>query len=397
MIYFKDYILITWGTNIAAYGPTSASPVMTSGWKTGLDTNYYHKMVIGNDLSTSLTSTAIYITDGNTIAKLTGILNGLAGNPPSAGTLTLAVLTLPEGVFASTMCLFGNKLMIGTFTTGNRTADIYPWDKLTTHSYEDPIKINEIGINSLLSSSNRLYISAGNHGNIYVSDGSSYRLLKRIPFTAKRSFSFTMKTYPNAMCINSNGNLLVGTSTETTNSSTMAKHGVYEIGINSKGYPVYLKNIISSGSESGINGILKVGVVTMFNDDTIYLGWQSGSTYGYDNTTFRMYTSYAGYVEFPAVIVSDHITPKTFKNIEFKLGYPLISGQGIKVSYRKNLTDAYTDLDATFDYTTLGGVISHNTAATITDAEVLQVKVALTQDPATAVPNNVELMYIKLW
>lgn len=405
LIIYKDYVLITSSSVIHAYGPLSASPVFTSNWKTGLDANYYHKMVLANDLSTSLSADAIYITNGNTVAKISGFVAGTAGSPPSAGTLTTNVLTLPDGMYASTMCLLATNLMIGTLTTGNRVANIFPWDKLTTHSYDKPVLLNELGINAMLSYGNQVYFSAGNFGNIYVTDGTNYRRIKRIPFNQKRSFSYTMTVMPNAMTIHSNGNLLVGTSSANSNSQTTANHGVYEIDIQDKGYPCSLKTIISTGTTTGVNGILKIGLVSILSDDAIYVGWTSGSTYGFDVTSFRTYTSYISYAESPLIIVGNNLVKKSFQVIEFRFGRPIIAGQGIKIQYRKNLTDSYTTImnksgGTVFDYAYLcplatETVISHNDSAQIADAEQLQFKISLTNSSSSS--ENLDLIYIKLW
>lgn len=396
IIFHQDYVLISDGPYIHAYGPVSASPTMTLQWKNTLNASYYHKMVEANDLSTSLTSTAVYITNGNTLAKLNAVTNGLAGNPPATGTLTLSVLTLPPNHYASTMSLLGTNLLIGTKSTYGRMAKIFPWDKLTTHSYDKPVTLNEIGVNSMISDNNKTYISAGVRGNIYVTDGSNYRIIKRIPYATKGAFAGRSFVYPNSMAFHSNGNLLVGVSTLDSNSSNDGKFGVYELAVNNEGTPLCLKNLISSGTVTGVNGVLKIGVVATFDDDAIYIGWTSGTTYGLDQTTFRMYTSYASYFESALIQTGDNLTPKTFQNLEFRLGSPLISGQGIKIEYRKNLNDSYTTI-GTFDYSTLGGVISHNTPALITDAEQVQIKISLTQATTTPVPANVELIYLKIW
>lgn len=397
MIIYKDYVLITSSTVIHAYGPLSAYPAFTSNWKTGLSA-YYHKLVVANDLSTSTSADAVYITDGNGIRKITNFTDGTAGNPPATGDLSAGyVLTLPSGKYASTMALLTNKLMIGTATTGVREANIYPWDKLSTHSYDNPISLNEIGINSLLADGNKMYVSAGNHGNIYVTDGTNYRLIKRIPFSSRRNFGYTMTTYPNAMAVNGIGNLLVGTSTSSSNSSTVAKHGVYEINVNDSKYPVSLKCIISSGTVTGVNGILKIGVVSMVgSDDSIYLGWMSGTTYGYDKTGLTYYTTYSAQAETGIILIADQLTPKSFKNLEFKLGSPLTTGTGIKVEYRRHLSDTYTTI-GTYDYATLGSVISHNTPALMTDIEQVQLRVSLTTPASTVFGDEIELEYIKIF
>jgi hypothetical protein len=51
-------------------------------------------------------------------------------------------------------------------------------------------------------------------------------------------------------------------------------------------------------------------------------------------------------------------------------------GEGIKVSYRTNLTDAYAEL-AIFDYDTQGAVSSHTFPASDVSGYILQIKIEL--------------------
>lgn len=399
LLIFKDYLWVRHSTVISLYGPLSTAPSWSGNVYNGLSSGYYGKMVQDENPDGSLGSEAVYVCNGNTIATIRSFVS-----VASPGSLTLSALTLPDGIYATTMVSVGNNLMIGTQKGGSwvdgtnfKLANIYSWDKVITNSYNLPVKINESTVQAMISDGNKLYVVAGTRGNLYITDTTNYAKIKRIPWVQLRGFNQTLRVYPNAINFNNNGNLIIGTSTLTDSFNTginSSRHGIWEVGILSK-YPVVFKNQISAGT-TGSTTTLKIGSIYSGADDSIYIGWQSGSTYGIDKTDFRAYTSYATFAESPLIVVGTRINPKTFKNLEFMLLQPLIATQGLKISYRKNLTDDYT-LIGTFDFSTLGGVQSHNSKALIESAEILQIKVELTQSISVTVGNNVNLLSIKIW
>lgn len=395
---YKDYLFFSHGTSVGTVGPLAGPAVTELTTFSGLTSGYYHKLIVDENPDSSAGSYAVYVTNGNLISTIRNFTS-----QASAGSLETG-LTLPDNEYAVTFDKVGNYLMIGTQTGSNyadrtnyRVANIYPWNKSTTDSFNVPVKLNEAGINAMISDGNKLYVSAGDRGNVYVANGSSYAKIKRIPWVENRSFSKTTKTYPNAMSFSQDGNLLIGTSTLTDSFSgdydNTSRHGIYEIAV-SDGYPAHLKYIISTGN-FGSGQILNIGYIDQQGSDVTSIGWQDGSSYGVDATSFYTYTSYGAVFESGLFRVGTRLQRKTFDKLEFILTRPLVTGQGVRISYRKNLGEDYTEI-GTFDYTTLGGVISHNTGALITDAETLQIKIELTQS-GTDPLNNVNLLQVRIW
>lgn len=381
---YKDYLYVTHGTSISRYGPLSVAPTWSAGWATGLAAGYYKKMLVGKD-------DAVYVTNGGLIGKINN--SGWTSN----------ALDLPEGQYACTLAELGKDLMIGTHAGSNwfdrinyRVANIYPWDRVSS-SVRLPVTLNESGVHQLLSDNNRLYIVAGIRGNVYVTDSTNYVKIKRLPWNQSRNFGASVKFYPNAITMSNNNSLLIGTSTASDaygSTGSSARHGVYEIQLTS-GYPTVFKHTASDGT-FGSATTFATGVLSLGAGDDLYMGWQSGSSYGFDTTDFRMYPDYAAVAESQLFEVGTRLERKTFQNIEFVLGKPLTTGQEIRISYRKNLTASYTTI-GTFTFATLGAVISHNTNALISEAELVQIKVEITQPIIASFGENIELLRVRLW
>jgi hypothetical protein len=388
-----NYFEITNASGVAENDKTLIGGYLGIGQTTG----HYLKLQIGQD-------DTVYVANGNNIATITSFTKATAGTAPTA-TLTNVALDLPEQTYVVTMAELGKYLMIGTtsaptWATRNnyKKAAIYLWDRVST-SFNLPIQINENSIQQMFSDNNKLYVTAGIKGNLYVTDSTNYTLLKKIPWNADRPSGAFCQMYPNAIAMNNNGNLLIGTSTYTdsyTGGDNASKHGIYEIDLKSGNYAVVLKTIPNNG-DTGASVALTIGCINPGSDDTTVFGWSSGTSYGLDTTDSKMYTSYTAVIESQLYQVGTRLNRHVpYQNLEFTLQKGLVSGQAIRISYRQNASTSYTVL-GTFDYATLGGVISHNTKCPIDDAENLQFKIELTQPTTATAGQNINLMNVKVW
>lgn len=391
MLEFMNYLFISTTSGIQCYGPLTGPAVYYADWKTGFTSQYYLKMIVDEDVSASVGNEAIYICNGNTIAKISSFVSGA---PPTA-TLTLAALTLPGKQYAVTFATLGSNLMIGTQGGSNWSArgsqkvgNIYPWSKSLSDSFNKPIRLNEAGIHAMASDNNKLYILAGTRGNVYITNSVDYQKIRRIPFTQDRPFSNSICFYPNAIAFNANSNLLVGLS---INSGSFNSLGIYEIEL-SNGYSTVLKHVSSGGNSQNVN----IGFIQSSEIDQIAFGWQNGVIYGIDNISSNTrYSNYLANIVSPLILVGSKLIKKTFTQGEFVLASPLVSGQGLKLQYRKSLQGDWVDIGE-FNFATLGSVLSHNFKALIGDAQVLQIKVLLTQNSAN-IGTDLELINIRLW
>lgn len=399
LIIYNDYLLVTSSTLLSCYGPISNAPSWLGTISSGFE-GYYGKM-------TAFKNSSIYITNGQYIAWLSALPTALPTVAPTP-TINKTLITLPDGEAGTTIAQLGTYMVVGTQekngswanATNGSIANLYLFDGVGVDGSVNSLigSLNESSVQAMISQGNRLYVQAGTRGNVYMSDTSSFTKIKRIPWNQDKLFSATMRTYPNAMAINSQGNILVGTSTLTdsynsTDLSTI-NHGVYEIAI-AKNYPTVLKNTISTGN-LGRTSPLKIGFIYT-KGDYVNIGWQDGSSYGLDwnaVSPFYLYTS--ANVDTQLFYVGSRLNRKSFQNLEFLLGRPLKTGQSISISYRKNLSESFTSI-GTFTYSSLGGVISHNTKALVDDAELLQFRIGITLPASTISADNLELVKITLW
>lgn len=394
---YNDYLLVTHSSVISAYGPLySGSAQWFGNWKTGLGGVYYAKMLASKNGD-------LFIGNGNSIAKISSFVAGAPTVAPTA-TLNTSVATLPVNQAVTTFVELGIYFLIGTqalsgswaSATNFKVANIYLWDKEDTKMTALAGVLNEASVQSMIVNNHLAYIVAGTRGNVYVSDTSTQRKLRRIPWNQNKIFGSTLRVYPNAMAFSNNNNLLIGTSTLSDAfgaSISPSRHGVYEMDVNTEKYPTVLKNLISTGN-NGSTQVLSVGFVFVGSTDSIYIGWQDGSSYGMDTTDYVLCTNSIALAESQIYRVGTKDNPTTFEHLEFTIGRPLTTGQEITIWYRKNATDDYT-LIGNFTYTTLGAVISHATSALIAKAEIVQVKVALTQPTTSTIGNNIDLINLQ--
>ena len=396
-VVYKDYLIVTHGTFVSTYGPLSnAGVAWFDEWKSGLTSGTYSKLQIGQD-------DVVYIANGNSVATLTSFTAGAIGVAPTA-TLTTSALDLPEGTYIVTMAELGKYLMLGTsggptWATRNsyKKASIYLWDRVST-SFNLPIQINENSVQQMFSDNNKLYVVAGIKGNLYVTDSTNYYLLKKIAWNADRPSSAFCQFYPNAIGMNNNGNLLIGSSTYADPYlpyDNASKHGIYEIELKTGTYGSVLKTIPNNG-EYGTTKTLQIGCINPGADDTTVFGWQSGTSYGLDTTDSNKYETGA-VIESPVYQVGTRLNRHPpYQNLEFTLLRPLVSGQEIVFSYRINAQIDYTTYK-TYSYSSLGGVMSHNDKFSVDDAENLQIKIELKQLITATVGQNINLMNVKIW
>ncbi len=401
MVYYKGYILIRHGSQLSAYETNYASPTLFQGWKSGYSQTYYGKMLVSKNDGN------VYIADGTSIKRISDFVAGSAGVAPTATADT--AIALITGYAATTIAELGSRLMVGTQTDNSiwitryasQGATIFPYRiGVSATNFDNPVQISNANcIQQIIVSNNLMYITAGIKGNVYVSDGTSYRQVKTIPYAVKDESGLGMLLYPNAITIASNGNLLIGSSSFTNGyTGDVTQHGIWEINLATGKYETNLRYIMSNGFFTG-NTQISIGFVYQTNADTVFFGWGYGSDYGIDQTSAYKYTGYKATIETQLYIVGNKLTPKTFENVEILFGQPLTAGQGIRLSYRLSTYGDYTTI-GTWDYSTVGSVISIRDKALITNAQALQIKIEMTTQSGTSgiVPSqNIELLSVTLW
>lgn len=389
---YKDYLWVSYSSVLSCYGPLSSGSAQWFGnVLTGFNSSASGQLLVGQD-------DFLYRLNGNLVSKIEVTSSGTVGVAPSLSVSTS--LDLKDGEYGVCLTEYGTKLVIGTTTSSTYAsrnnspgARLYSWNRqagtLGNPGLADlPVVFNENGINAVIQHANKLYVSAGNQGNIYVSDGVNYRKIASLPYVRDGVY-YPCSVFVNAMSISPFGTLLVGVSSEY---SEFLNPGVYEIDINDSNYPVSFRTV----SSMTLGNQIKIGFINSKDYQTLRIGWSNGATYGTDATDFRMYDSYGGVAESPLYVVGTFREKKTFEQISFSLASPLVSGQNIRLSYRLNDTDDFTTI-GTWGYSTIGGVASWADSASISDAETIQIKAELDQSITTLYGSNIRIISVSLW
>jgi hypothetical protein len=393
LVYNKDFVIVSYKNGgsgrIGVISRSTGSATWHADKIIGLANDYVIKLLVAQD-------GFVYFTNGNYIGRITNITESL-------GIVTVLstsnALDLKRDVYASSLVELGNDLLIGThkgFAYSARVdyqfANIYKWDR-TSPSFRLPMQVNESGINAMIQKDNLVYFSAGVNGNIYMTNGTDYQKIKTLPFSKIKKFGATSTVYWNAMSVNQAGNLVVGLSVYTDiTPNNLSKFGVYEISLTS-GYPTSLSYTGLSG-ETGKTSLLSIGFVKPFSFDQLMYSSYSSNLSKVMITSASKNTNYLATYESPVYFVGSRQSRKSYQSIEFTLTEPLIAGQFIRISYRKSLVDAWTEI-GDWGYTNVSG-ISHYDKALIADAEAIQIQIKLTQDPGTIFPYNVKLLRVIL-
>ena len=362
---------------VIRHDPTSNTTQWNPAKIGSLDGTHYIKLLMGND-------GYMYFTNGNNLGRITGISYDTGtGIVTVTSTSTFGSFVLPKNTYGVTLATIGSKLYIGTQKGDSYSVrNQYGYTGLVIRDYnineanaESIMELNENGFNAMIANKNQIYFSAGDDGRIYVTDGTNYQLVKRLPFTNLGStYNPTSWVYPNAMCINQKGNLLIGLSANY-DANTPTTTGIWEIQL-SQGYPTHLP-FFSRDGNLGDTANVRFGSVRVLDNNALSFGVQSGTSYELSTTSSTaLWSGYKAKWRTEAFLVGNARDKKAFEQLEFLLTKPLITNQAIKISYRKNLNDSFTEID-TFSYSTLGGVISHFAPAEIVDAEILQFEIAL--------------------
>lgn len=348
-----------------------------------------------------------------------------SGGVQIAGFTALQGLALPDREYCTTMVELGENIEVGTSggvsfqdRVNFPTARIYPWNRQlgtlgNPGTANLPVIFKENGLHAMISYANNLYVVAGIFGNVYKSDGVNYVKIARLPWK-NIGVGGTMQVYPNAIDISYSGKLLIGSSTSSGDvvPNTTSHHGVWEINLDitqsskdQPAYPVTLKKTISTGGY-GQDKELFIGFVDSQSFQDVNIGWAefdgTDYTYGCDIGDFVMYNGFSGAVESALFQVGTRLQPKSFKQMDFYLAEPLVDGQRIRFSFRKNTSDDYQEIftwgfaDET-GVVGLGGVTCHADASFITDTQYVQIMVELDQDPDVEYGSNVNLIMARFF
>jgi hypothetical protein len=335
IIIYQDYLLAFGLTKISVFGKLSdiidGTPAWINDWQTFLNSiTLARPAILGQD-------DAIYIGNGNVVASI--IFTGTFV-PSDGGTFAFNnnALDLPDNYQINCFSELGTYLVIGTqfgynFGAGN-VADVILWDRVST-SYELPVKLNTQGVRAMVNYNNTIYVFAGLSGHIYATDGTSARLVGKISpqMLDVQQDKMQLEIYRNGVAIQKD-KILIGAGE--------AKNG-YPVGVfsyNPQTGGIALEYSLSTGNDGSVTGI-DVYSVYSDSDNTIYVGWQDGTTYGIDKTsnTIRYETAY---IITGLYRVAQNRSKRVFSHFEIDLAKDLETENAVNLYYREKLNENFT-------------------------------------------------------
>lgn len=345
-----DYTVVT---NVAS-GASGVAPSWVSGWNpvtggttaaavlnTNFATNNPHEALVGQD-------NRVYFTDASYLGSF-GERPGATFDPTNTATYTWNQKALSLPYIDTAQCLeeLNTNLLVGGIYNF-----IYPWDRIST-SFKYPILIAEKGVTRLLTVNTNTFIFAGSRGRIFVTNGSQANLYKKMPdhiLGIEPSFTFYSVGY------NKNQIYFGIRAKNNAGTITTAYAGLWAIDIDTESLRAVTLQSTTTATVTAMwsNPYSTTG----FGLATAWKTVNSSDvtqTAGIDTSTSSPYTTYTSYIDTEMVPIGQFLNKATFNNLEFKLSTPLVSGEGIKISYRTNKTESFT-------------LIGETTAAVLSDA-----------------------------
>lgn len=302
--------------------------------------------------------------------------SGSTFDPSSSATYTFnnQALKLPPIDIATCLAELGVNLLI----TGIRNI-IYPWNRISP-TFNYPLMIAENTNNALMTGNlprmvtvnTKTFIFTGNRGRIYVTNGSQIDEYLKVPDSISGAPEPLFRWRGFAFARNQ---LYFGISGISNTGSTLTNYGgVWAIDLKTEALRVV--NQLSYGTYAGFAAAI-LPANTGVSGPGFFCAWFDGtSTYGVDAGTTTPYTSFAtatSYIDFDLVPIGTFFKKRTFSQIEFKLSKPLTSGEGVKISYRSNLTDSFT----TISQTTTAGLLSDGYTVNFETVQWIQLRAEL--------------------
>ena len=300
----------------------------------------------------SSSSAQIGDADGNPV-NTTGAGTGLTFTIPQTYVYSQSIVKINSGDRANCLGELGSQLMIGGINSY-----IYPWDRISPN-FNTPIFLSENFISRLVTINTTMYIFCGYKGRIFITNGANatpfYKIPDYLSGTTNPYFIWTDATF--------NRNQLYFGFKVTDNSgntiSTMG--GLWAVDVDSVS-PVAprLQNQLSYGTYAGYVNAIHVnrGAFPTLNPSTdgygLFMGWWDGVTTvngeNVGNVDVGISTPYLASQSFiytDPIPVGQYLTKRTFENVQYKMGIPLQAGESVALSYRTNLSDAFTSIPIT--------------------------------------------------
>lgn len=382
---WKDHLFKMENTKIDSYGLLSGTPAWESDFQTDLvdvgSVGLYDTLVGQDDI--------LYIGGGNQVASLQEVSGQTFVDATSATyTWNANALDLPANYVIEKMAELGDKLMISANNRSTNQSDIFPWDR-ESDTFDLPIRLAQNDIHSIITANNLIYIFAGREVSIYVTDGTDLQKIGTLPDTMRTGTDrppASILFYPDAVEYFNNKIYFATSDNGGANTYTA---GVWSIDEDKK---IVLEHTISTGNSGQNDKLLTIPSIVAKDDYTLVTAWEDtdASEIGSDSvaSTSRFCTGYTAYAITQFYKVGTKLNPKTFKQIDIQLTKPLVTDEGIRLSYRTAQNGTFTVIST--DTAAQQSFVNEQFGVT---AEIIQFKIELTTPSgSTSAPELLEII-----
>lgn len=317
-------------------------------------------------------------------------------DPTDSSTYTQNDLALAIPSFDRSTCLaeLGTNLLVG-----GKSSFVYPWDRVST-SFTYPIVVPENYTANIIGTNQNAYIFAGNRGRIFITNGSSIDEYKKVPDYVTGQ----MNPYYRWRDASFARNQLYFTFDATTNSDSALTTVNMAWAIDLAKGALYGVNKITNSGYSGSTSMVVEMPPRSVNDQpagsSLVLGWRVSNTYGVDVGSGNPYDGLEAFIDFDMIPVGTYFKPFSPSQIEWKTAAPL-GGNGtaetIRILYRKNLTDSFTEIGSTTIATAPtenSQNVSDSYQANFQKAQWIQLRVEMSSNATT--PTFCRLMEVRI-
>lgn len=277
----------------------------------------------GSHYALSGRDNALYFCNKTYVGRV--ISNGVFDAANSATYFaTGTALTLPSTDRATVLSELDINLLIGGVINA-----VYIWNRTDTN-FNNRLILAENNTTQMVNANSNVYIFAGNRGRIYITNGSNVQLFRKFP---DQISTRTDPYWTWGGAIYWKNQLYFGiTATTNAGGALSVAGGVWAIDLDSNA--LRQSNSLAGATVPVIAPNIRT---TTPGGAGFYAATTISTTYALSITSTDPYTDGTSLIDSDLIPVGTYFKNKTFKQIEFKLSKPLVSGESIEIQQRPNM------------------------------------------------------------
>jgi hypothetical protein len=379
---WKGYIIVFRRLAVDAFplSVVDSNTPYASSWTYSFDVTISDPSIAVRPVLTGLDD-VIYYADTNYQVSYIWEAPGETFDPTDSTTWNVSpAVDIPEGSGIYSLGELGQYLLIGT---ANRY--IYPWDRISS-SFDIPLIVPDYGTYRIESANNMAFLFCGLRGNIYVTNGSTVELYKKVPDSVASAYRPRLEWNSSAITQNTlYFSFTASANNSFTNLATTA--GVWAIDLTTGvlSHTNTPSNGVITATLPNQDAITTVIIPNTLNNNgagnAIFLAHDNSGTNarnGVDYVSSNLTQNYLTSVTTLFLTVGTFITPRTFKDLQVYIDRPMTSDKGVKLEYRFGQNDSWTEI-GTFEGTDANYLNQYGfeTVANIENAIILQLRASI--------------------